>query len=197
MGIEFELKYRATAQQLGRIREAYPGGTAKQMRTTYYDTPQNHFAARKWTVRHRQEGDQHVCTLKTPAADGVSRGEWECHCPDIYEALPQLARLSGEEELLQLAEGGLVVACGARFTRIAQTLTLGESTAELALDQGELLNGEKVLPFAEVEVELKSGDAEEIRLFARALAARFGLEPEPKSKFYRARLLGQEGNHGL
>ena len=60
---------------------------------------------------------------------------------------------------------------------------------ELALDQGCLLGGGKALPFGEVEVELKSGSQTDAVSFAGALAAEFGLKPQPKSKLARAMAL--------
>ena len=60
---------------------------------------------------------------------------------------------------------------------------------ELALDEGVLLGGGRELPFAEVEVELKSGSDAVARDFAAALAAEFGLKPQPKSKLARAMAL--------
>ena len=60
---------------------------------------------------------------------------------------------------------------------------------ELALDEGILMGRGKELPFAEVEVELKEGTDEAAVAFAKALAEEFGLVPEEKSKFARARAL--------
>ena len=76
--------------------------------------------------------------------------------------------------------------CGAKFTRLAKTLDLPQGAVELALDQGVLLGSGKEAPFAEVEVELKSGSDEAAAAFAEALATEFGLTPEPKSKLARA-----------
>lgn len=197
MGLEFELKFRAEAADLERIRAAWPGEYIRiPMSTTYYDTPGGDLSARHWTLRHRQEGENHVCTLKTPA-DGPGRGEWEWLCGDIHEAIPHLAELSGHTELLELTQKGLCAACGAGFTRLARMIDLGGTTVELALDQGELLNGQRVLPFAEVEVELKKGSQEDTLTFGSRLAQEFGLEPEPRSKFARAKMLGEEKEHGI
>ena len=60
---------------------------------------------------------------------------------------------------------------------------------ELALDQGVLLGGGKELPFAEAEVELKSGSDHTALSFAEALAKEFALKPQPKSKLARAMAL--------
>ena len=54
-----------------------------------------------------------------------------------------------------------------------------------------MLGGGQEIPLCEVEVELKSGDPETAVAFATALAQRFGLEPEKKSKFRRALALAK------
>lgn len=197
MGIEFELKYRASAGAHERIRNAFPGGYAEiPMTTSYYDTPDGALSRRHWTLRHRQEGGRHVCTLKTPAPGGA-RGEWEVECEKIEDAVPALARTSGLAELPVLTGQGLVLSCGARFTRLAKMLEGEGFTAELALDRGVLINGEKRLEFAEVELELKSGEPERLTAFADTFAQKFALETEPKSKYARARALGREEQNGV
>ena len=190
MAVEYELKYRATPEVLERIQADFPGNyTVTEMTTTYYDTPGGDLAKLFWTLRHRREGDKHICTLKTPAGiDGRSEYEWSCE--DIHEAIPHLCRLSGSNALAQLVERGLVETCGARFTRTARAFTAGCTTTELALDQGVLVNGEKEEPFAELEVELKRGFREETDIIGLLLSQAYGLEIENKSKFQRSKELG-------
>ena len=190
MAVEYELKYRATPEVLERIQADFPGSyTVTEMTTTYYDTPGGDLAKLFWTLRHRREGDQHICTLKTPSGlDGRSEYEWNCE--DIHEAIPHLCRLSGSNALAQLAERGLVKTCGARFIRTARRLIAGSTLTELALDAGVLINGEKEEPFSEVEVELKQGHRQEADIIAFLLSRSYGLEPESKSKFQRSKELG-------
>ncbi len=190
MAVEYELKYRATAEVLERIQADFPGNyTVTEMTTTYYDTPGGDLAKLFWTLRHRREGDKHICTLKTPAGiDGRSEYEWSCE--SIHEAIPHLCRLSGSNALAQLVERGLVETCGARFTRTARAFTAGCTTTEMALDQGVLVNGEKEEPFAELEVELKRGFREETDIIGLLLSQAYGLEVENKSKFQRSKELG-------
>lgn len=191
MGIEFEVKFRATPGSHSAIREAYSGAFSQlQMETTYYDTVDGSLAARWFTLRRRMENGRSVCTLKTPEK-GLGRGEYEVLCPDIDAAIPELCKLSGVSELPSLTEGGLVPVCGARFTRLAQMLYLPECTVELALDEGVLTGGGKSVPLCEVEVELKSGSREAVLAFAKELAQRFDLAPETRSKFRRALALAK------
>lgn len=185
MGKEFELKYAATAADLAAIQATLQGQyTALRMETTYYDAKDSSLSARKWTLRRRLENGVSVCTLKTPA-QGLGRNEFECISPSIEAAIPELCKLSNSEELHRLTAGGIVTVCGARFTRLACLLNLEDGNVELALDQGVLFGGGRELSFAEVEVEQKTAGEAATVAFARELAARFGLHPEPKSKFQR------------
>lgn len=187
MGREYELKYAATPEILEEIQSAFSGFHAIQMETTYYDDPDGNLGRRHWTVRRRLENGVSVCTVKTNLPDG-SRGEWEIEAPDIRAALPRLVALGAPAQLLPLAEK-LIPTCGARFTRQAAMVNGGAS--ELALDCGVLLGGGKEVPLCEVEVEQKSGPDSETARFAQALAAQYGLLPQPKSKLARARALAE------
>lgn len=192
MGREFELKFRATQAQLDAIAGAYGPFQTITMETTYYDTPTRALSPKKWTLRRRLENGVSVCTLKTPCPDG-GRGEWETECGDILSALPALCKLGCPMELLAHAAEGFVPVCGARFTRQACQICLGDVRLELALDRGVLLGGGREIPLLEAEVELKSGSDRDARDFARELARTFGLEPEHSSKYRRALALAAAG----
>lgn len=185
MGREFERKFRADGEKIAAIREKYGDFAAISMETVYYDTPAGALSRLHWTLRRRYENGSAVCTLKTPAPGGA-RGEWETCCRDIREAIPELCKLGAPEKLRSLTAEGITEVCGARFTRLAKVLEAGDCTVELALDRGVLLGGRKELPFAEVEVECKSGSEEAAEAFAEALAKEFGLAAEAASKHKRA-----------
>lgn len=186
MATEFELKYAATAADLEKIRAAAPGEYEKiSMETTYYDTTDHALSARKWTLRRRLENGVSVCTLKTPAGT-LGRNEWELECDTIEAAIPELCKRSGIPDLAALTAQGLIPVCGARFTRLACRVALTGAEGELALDEGILFGNGREMAFAEVEAELKSGDPAPLTAWAEALARRFDLIPEPKSKFRRA-----------
>lgn len=186
MGQEYELKFRATHKDLAGIQARWPGQwQAIQMRTTYYSTPSGKLEQLRCTLRSRLENGVCVCTLKTPAVNGV-RGEWEIECDRIEDAIPELCKFSRWEELAFLLEEPVFPTCGARFTRLAKTVALPACTLEIALDEGVLTGDGKELPLCEVEVELKAGERAGADAFAAALAAEFSLEVQPESKFRRA-----------
>ena len=190
MGMELEWKYAAKGEALAKLRASYPGLLPIAMETTYYDTPKGELAARHITLRRRYENGRSVCTLKTPG-QGSARGEWDTENATIEEAIPVLCKLSGYEHLRVLLYGGVIPVCGARFTRLATTLTLPDCTLELALDEGVLMGGGREIPQCEVEVELKSGSQEAALRFAQDLAEAYGLQPEPRSKYARAKALAE------
>lgn len=185
MGREFELKYRATDAQLSAIEAAFPGFSPITMETAYYDTPEGDLRRLRWTLRRRFENGRAVCTMKTPGQQGA-RGEWEIPCDSIEAAVPELCKLGAPGALEVLAGKGLAESCAARFTRLAAVVEIPGCTVEIALDRGVLAGAGTELPFAEAEVELKSGSEAAAAAFAEQLAAEFGLTPEPKSKVQRA-----------
>lgn len=190
MSKEFELKYAATPEILAAVRQELGSVTEIAMETTYYDTPGKDLSARHMTLRRRYENGVSVCTLKAP--DGNNRRkEWETEAASIEEAIPILCKLSNWQELENLAAGGLIAVCSARFTRQAATVTLPDCVVEVALDSGALLGGGREVPLCELEVELKSGSEAAAAQFARILAAKYSLVGEPKSKFARAKALAE------
>lgn len=191
MGIEFELKFQATPEQLAAMDQACVGSRQViRMQTAYYDTPNADLTRLHYTLRRRMENDTSVCTLKLPAA-GSARMEFEVEKDSIQDAIPELCKLSGVPDLEALLSRGVTAICGARFTRIAKTVTLADAEVELALDQGVLTGGSKTLDLCEAEVELKSGSRDAAIAYASQLALAYGLTPQPYSKFRRARSLAE------
>ena len=198
MGMELEFKLAvpnaALLEQIlfdPQIAEVRTGGYRMiQMGTVYYDTPDRRLSARRWTLRIRQENDILVATIKTPAA-GRARGEWDCRANTIEAAIPLLLEAGAPAELTEVLEGQrLIPLCAAQFTRRAAEITFADGTVcELCGDIGILMGGSKEENLCEVEVELKSGDAETAEAFASELMDRFGLSEEPRSKFARASAL--------
>lgn len=192
MGVEYELKFRATPEQQAAIREQIEGQEKEyDMATTYFDANDGGLSARHYTLRRRMENERSVCTLKAPI-DEFGRGEWETECDCINAAIEKLCKLGAPTNLKKLTENGIKEVCGARFHRIAKTVILPEGTVELALDRGVLMGGGKELALCEVEVELKEGTPEMTHAYALLLAARYGLIPEKFSKFRRAMALREE-----
>lgn len=195
MGREYEIKFRATEAQLSALAGLYPDAAVIAMETTYYDTPDGGLSARRWTLRRRLENGVSVCTLKTPTGT-AARNEWEVGCDGIADAVPLLCAAGAPAELLTLAADAEPL-CGARFTRRAVRIALGEAELELAMDEGVLMGGGRQIPLREIEVELKSGREADAQSYAGLLQLQLGLEIEEKSKFRRAKDLAEGEKYGI
>lgn len=199
MGTELEWKYDLPeALPDGDLLSWAPlrrrmAGTPRlyRMQTTYYDTPDRALSRRLITLRRRLENNLSVICAKAPLpgdADPNARGEWELEGSDPVAALPALIRLGAPPELAAL--GRPVPDCGAAFVRTAVLLRFDDgSAAELALDHGKLFRAARFAPLHVLELELKEGAPAESLALLRALAQRFTLAPQPKSKYARARVL--------
>ena len=182
MATEFEIKLRAgNVRQLEKIlKDPQVAGHALEklreihMKTTYYDTADGALSSRKWMLRVRQENERSVVTMKTPGV-GYARGEWECEGDSPEAAIETLIGRGAPEELRELSAPGLQMVCGA--------------ACEVCADGGGLLGGKRRDPFCELELELSRGSENELLAFSRALASKYFLAEEQKSKFVRARRL--------
>ena len=192
MGREFELKYAATPQVLQDVKALWENWTQIAMQTTYFDAVDGYLSNQKITLRSRMENGVCVCTIKTPVA-GYGRGEWDVEAAWSAGTTEQLFAAAG---LPSVAFSNLIAVCGARFTRLAQTVELPGCTVEIALDQGVLTGGGREIPLCELEVELKSGSETAAIAWAEHFAARFDLKPEQNSKFRRALMLAKGEYHG-
>lgn len=200
MGMELEFKLAVSHpaklekilfdEQIAQVRQG--GYDLLDMATVYYDTADRAMAARNWTLRLRQENETRIATLKTPAP-GRARNEYECAADSITAAIGLLVEQGAPAELAELTGSApLQPVCAARFTRRAAELSFADGTVcELCGDVGTLIGGIREEDFCEVELELKSGDAETVAAFAEELQERFDLQEEHRSKFARAAALAR------
>jgi inorganic triphosphatase YgiF len=138
------------------------------LRNTYFDTPELHLKEHGMELRVRRVGRVSVQTLKAVGREAEAglhrRQEWEAR---VAGPLPELASLivlvgaGSPWEVLLSAPGlaqGLAPIFGSEVRRTVWHLRLEQGAqVELALDQGELTQGDKHEPISEVELELKAG----------------------------------------
>lgn len=160
------------------------------MKTAYYDSPDRRFSSHFWTLRHRMEGKDSIVCVKAPTEDPRVRGEWQISAAEINEeSIEALLKRGAPMELLYLyGAGDVQPVCGAEFIRKSVMLRFSDgSRAELAGDHGILHGKTQQLPFTELEIELYEGAPTEMEALAALLQTRYGLKPQCKSKFARAR----------
>ena len=154
------------------------------MKTDYLDTPFSDAKSRGITLRRRYENGESILYAKTSRlrSNELSiRGEWSVESDDIQNAAELLCAVGAPtKELVGLP----LEVCGTvAFTRYEASLTLPAFSASLSYDEGTF--GEDV-PFSEIELELISGDTDELLRFGRELAAKYSFKAETASKYARA-----------
>lgn len=189
-GLEVEVKLVGAPIDAGDILADPSVLAAKQgepetvmLRAVYFDTPDFSLQRAKAVLRVREEGDRFLVTAKTPGGtDSFARLEVEAPAPGLEpdRALllaclpPKLAKEIGDAELRPVFRTGI--------ERRKLMLATPAGKVELAIDQGQLLAGERSDPVAELELELKSGDAVAVWRLAQQLGGPRGLRPSLRSK---------------
>ncbi len=154
------------------------------MKTEYLDTAYNDAKSRGISLRRRFENGKSLIYAKTSrltSGELTVRGEWSVDSDDIKNAASLL--LESGAPTAELVGLPLEVHGKVSFLRKEALLTLPEFSAMLSFDEGTF--GENT-PFSEIELELKSGDVDDLLRFGRLLSERYGFVPETSSKHARA-----------
>ncbi|WP_431264785.1 inorganic triphosphatase [Roseateles chitinivorans] len=204
---EIELRFQIPASQWPAVRRWVEGtgksvATEERLQASYFDTPERDLAQAGFALRLRREGEVWVQTLKGAAPDGMTRLEHnvplgaETPALDVTRHAGHPAGQALQALLATLPEGALQALFRTDITRLTRPLRTPHGTVELALDHGALLAGEgdtlRSTPVAELEIELKSGEARAVLETARQWAIeRFGLSLELRTKALRGDLLAR------
>lgn len=197
MGTEIELKLAIAPEDAPRLRRSETLKAAAQGRPVtrtlhniYFDTAERDLASRGMALRLRKSGRRWIQTFK---CGGGSDGG--LHLRDEYEtavatpaldfaalALTPAAPLFANPEFAARVNAAFVT----RFRRTTWIVTLAPGeTAELALDQGEVMAGLASTPISEIEIELLVGDPGRLFAFAHRLLAEVPLRLENVTKAER------------
>ncbi len=150
--------------------------------STYFDSPDFRLERADVALRVRRIGRRWIQTVKGPPQAGAGAGlharpehEWPLRGPSVD--LARLASTPWKKLVTKAAkDGGLVSCCTTDFTRRTIPLQFPDgSIAEFCIDLGEIRaqrdGRTRREPVAEIEIELKSGDAANLFRLALALSA--------------------------
>lgn len=163
------------------------------MKSAYFDTDENVLLKHDVAFRVRMEGNKTIASLKWNGSsdDGMHRHEEvnvpvdDSACflepsPEIFKESEQgadMMELIGGNRLHSILEMG--------FMRRRVRVDYGESIMELAIDTGEILTNDGELPICELEIELFSGDEEDVRKLGDIIKEKYDLSPLNISKYAR------------
>lgn len=176
------------------------GDETLQMRAIYFDTAEGDLRNKKIALRARWENEHIIVTLKWKgsAVDGLHvRGELNVPADEAYLAEPNVEIFRGSEifEELEEAAGGkkLVQVMEMDFLRKSIQVDTGASISVISVDEGMIRTAKGDAEILEVEVELYSGNQEDMIALSEELADKYNLIPCDVSKYQRGlELLGLE-----
>lgn len=169
-----------------------------QMRAVYLDTEEGDLRGLQIALRARFENERVVVTLKWKgsAQDGLHvRGELNVPAGSEYLDNPTVDIFKGSEiydELLAaVSDKKLIPVMEMDYVRKAIQVDTGKSISVVSLDEGTIHTSKGDAEILEVEVELYSGDQEDMVALGGELAAKYNLQTSDKSKYQRGlELLG-------
>lgn len=203
--MEIELKYTIPDEETaGRIwedalfSEFEEEGTREELKidARYFDTDSFDLARNEVAYRIRREGDRLVAALKWKghSEDGLHvREELNVPVQDDEPDLDVFHESSIGCEVLKFAEDKeLKCILQTSFLRRKFRIDTGTGLFEFSVDSGEIVTDYGVQPINEAEVELFSGETEELMEIGRKLQEEYGLKEENNSKYYRGLLMIEE-----
>lgn len=184
-------------KHLAEIKE---DGTEEELclQATYFDTEDFDLCSRKIAFRVRMENEKPVAALKWGGAakDGLHiRGELNVPVEASYLKAPNIDIFEGSELYDQLRDAvgdkTLKPIMNINCMRKQMAVDTGNSISVVSLDIGEIVTDRASLPITELEIELYSGDKDDMVRLGQELTLKYNLIPENKSKFQRGlELLG-------
>lgn len=192
MAIETELKLRIAPEQLARLRRhalfkvhQVTRPAMRRLYNIYYDTPKLELHKSGMALRLRRAGRQWLQTLKgggSIKAGLHQRNEWEM--PVSGAALdfstPQTAEW--DEHLPKALRKKLQPVFVTDFSRSSRMLQWQDAQIELCMDQGTVSTEQHSTPVCELELELKSGQPQQLFELALAILEVVPFELEVVSK---------------
>jgi triphosphatase len=157
-------------------------GETQHLVSVYFDTPACHLRKQDLTLRVRTDGMRSVQTVKHgmgPTVGFFDRAEWEVDVAGDRPNLEAAADTPVGKVLRKHPDAALAPVFTTVVDRTTWHVTQGASEIEIALDEGYVESGQARRPFAEMELELKSGAARDlfalIRKLDRANALKLGV----------------------
>jgi CHAD domain-containing protein len=184
--VERELKLHVPEHARAAVmREMRKAGARKiTLQALYFDTPDRALANAGVALRLRKEGRRWVQTAKAAGQDVLSRLEINHVRPgpeldlSLYAGGPLEAFFGGLQQ-------PLAVRYETRITRQRINVSAGDTSIEVAFDQGFIVSGPVQLPVRELEFELCQGDVNQVFIMGGQWLSRHGLILDLRSKAER------------
>lgn len=196
--MEIELKYKIPAEVIAEdiwkdkiFSDMEEAGSREELclDAKYFDTEDCVLAKNEIAYRIRREGERIVAALKWKGhSDGALHVREEINIPVMSdEADISVFNESGiGREIMDILEGKQVRCfLETKFHRRRFRIDTGTGIFELSVDTGRIVTEYGEEPISEVEIELFSGEKEELLELGERLQNKYQLETEEVSKYAR------------
>ena len=192
MAVETELKLRIAPGQLAKLKRhallkmhSVTRPVTRRLYNIYYDTPKLELHQSEMALRLRHAGRQWLQTLKgggSVQAGLHQRNEWEVPMNGPALDFNLLEAAEWKEHLPPSLRKKLQPVFVTDFSRASRVLLWQGAQIELCMDQGEVRSEQHSTPICELELELKSGDPQQLFELALAILEIVPFELEAVSK---------------
>lgn len=200
--MEIEIKYSIIGQKIGdklwqdEILSEMEDENSREyieMKSAYFDTDDYVLSENDIAFRVRKENKRVVASLKWGGKnDGALHERQEFNVPMDNEdsfRRPDAAVFKeseiGENILRLIDERPLIQLMEITYLRRCFRIDTGKSLIEVSIDEGEIMTENGTEPINEVELELFTGDVEDLLRVGTSLCERYDLEEETESKYAR------------
>lgn len=179
-------------EQLGGIADADSRETL-YMKAAYFDTDDYILSQNDIAFRVRMEGSRIIASLKWNGSSEKGlhvREEINVPIDDPACFIQPSAEIFRESEtgrnMMDLIGGKLLHSLlEIHFLRRRLRVDQGDSILEVSVDTGEIITDFGNLPICELEIELFSGEQEDVKAIGSMLAEKYELTPLDESKYAR------------
>ena len=163
------------------------------MHAVYFDTEEADLRKNHIAFRIRLEGSRHIATLKrrSSAEAGLHKRE-EINAPvtdDDFVDNPTLSIFSGDELIddipAEITDKKLIPVMEMNFAREEFRIDYKGSLMEVSIDQGDIITANGSCPICEMEIELYSGNEEDLVKLGKQIQKSYNLKEENISKYAR------------
>lgn len=203
--MEIELKYAINSMEIAakiwedeELMKIEEPGTRETviMNATYFDTRDMDLCKNDMAYRVRKEGDRLIASLKWGGgSDGPLHKREEINIP-VMDTKPNpviFETCDIGEDLVSIIDGKeLHSILDMHIERRRFRVDTESTILEISIDKGQIITENAAESVCEVEIELFSGSEDVMMKVGQAMAEKYGLVSEKRSKFYRGLvLLGQ------
>ncbi|MBQ0079013.1 MAG: CYTH domain-containing protein [Eubacterium sp.] len=196
--MEIELKFDIPSEEIAdaiwqnELFKAYEEEESREemcLDARYYDTAEYALSKQMIAYRVRKEGERLVAALKWKGTNEGALHSREELCVPVFDSTPDVSIFAQSDigDELMAITGGKELGCiiKTQVHRKSFRIDTGTGIFEFSIDSGKIITPFGEEPIHEVEVELFTGETDELVTIGDKLAEKYNLVTAERSKYAR------------